>query len=231
MPEQPFRGAPALRRLLLCASGLLFCLAGTLGHAEGSRTPSALAEALRETRLSGWQQLLRQTADSDERARLESVNRFINRSIVYTEDQQLWGNADYWATPLETLGQGRGDCEDIAIAKYFSLVRLGVPSAKLRLTFVKALSLNQAHMVLAYYPSQTEQPLILDNLEPRIKPANERSDLLPVFAFNNHGIFLAKAPLQKSGQSPQTLSRWSDVSERALVDDQRLATRLQDNQG
>lgn len=218
MPEQPFRGAPALRRLLLCASGLLFCLAGTLGHAEGSRAPSALAEALRETRLSGWQQLLRQTADSDERARLESVNRFINRSIVYTEDQQLWGNADYWATPLETLGQGRGDCEDIAIAKYFSLVRLGVPSAKLRLTFVKALQRQQAHMVLAYYASPSAEPLILDNLQPQIRPASQRRDLLPVYAFNNHGIFLGSAPQRQSRQSPQLLSRWQDVSARALVD-------------
>lgn len=218
MPEQPLRGAPALRRLLLCASGLLLCLAGTLGHAADSRAPSALAEALRETRLSGWQQLLQQSAAGDELARLESVNRFINRSIVYTEDQQLWGSADYWATPLETLGQGRGDCEDIAIAKYFSLLRLGVPSAKLRLTFVKALQLNRAHMVLAYYPSPSAEPLLLDNLQPQIRPTSQRRDLLPVYAFNNHGIFLGSAPQRQSRQSPQLLSRWQEVSARALAD-------------
>lgn len=218
MPEQPLRGAPALRRLLLCASSLLLCLAGTPGHAADSRAPAALAEALRETRLSSWQQLLRQSAGSDEQARLESVNRFINRSIVYTEDQQLWGSADYWATPLETLSQGRGDCEDIAIAKYFSLVRLGVPSAKLRLTFVKALRLNRAHMVLAYYPSPSAEPLLLDNLQQQIRPASQRRDLLPVYAFNNHGIFLGSAPQRQSSQSPQLLSRWQEVSARALVD-------------
>lgn len=214
MPEQPFRGAPALRRLLLCASGLLFCLAGTLGHAEGSRAPSALAEALRETRLSSWQQLLRQSAGSDEQARLESVNRFINRSIVYTEDQQLWGSADYWATPLETLGQGRGDCEDIAIAKYFSLVRLGVPSAKLRLTFVKALQRQQAHMVLAYYASPSTDPLVLDNLIPDIRPASRRTDLSPIFSFNSAGLWQGTG----NQSSKSNLSRWQDLLARARAE-------------
>ena len=94
---------------------------------------------------------------------------------------------------------------------------MGVPSEKLRLTFVKALKQNQAHMVLAYYPSGSQQPLILDNLDPRIRPASERGDLLPVYSFNNHGVFLAKSP-QRVSQPPEFLARWNELSERALAD-------------
>lgn len=217
MPEQPFRCANALRRALLCTCSLLLCLGGNLSNADSA--PTALGEALRDTRLSSWQNLLQQHPGSmEERATLESVNRFINRSVVHAEDRDTWGQADYWATPLETLSRGRGDCEDFAIAKYFSLVRMGMPSAKLRLTFVKALQRQQAHMVLAYYSSPGAEPLILDNLQQQIRPASQRRDLLPVYAFNNHGIFLGSAPQRQSRQSPQLLSRWQDVSARALVD-------------
>lgn len=207
------------RRTLGAACALLLYLNAGFSVADESAVSSgsALASAFSQSRLDAWQGLLMQTSGS-EREYLQRVNRFINRSIVYTEDQQVWGEADYWATPQETLSRGRGDCEDIAIAKYFGLVRLGVPSAKLRLTFVKALQRQQAHMVLAYYPSPSAEPLILDNLQQQISPAGQRHDLLPVYAFNNHGIFLGSAPQRQSKQSPQLLSRWQDVSARALVD-------------
>ncbi|MEX6501199.1 transglutaminase-like cysteine peptidase [Pseudomonas zhanjiangensis] len=178
----------------------------------------ALDRAIEKARLGSWRSLIEQSGSLDELSKLQAANDFINRSVSYASDREVWGQDEYWATPLETLSRGRGDCEDFAIGKYFTLVQMGVPSDKLRLTFVKALSLNQAHMVLAYYPSPADQPLILDNLDRRIRPAAERRDLLPVFAFNNHGIFLAKSPQQKSAQPPQLLSRWSDVSERALAE-------------
>jgi predicted transglutaminase-like cysteine proteinase len=206
----------------------LLCLGSSQGGAEPQAAPSALEEAIGEARLSSWRGLIEQGATLDERAKLEAVNDFINRSVQFGTDRDIWGVDEYWATPVQTLSRGRGDCEDFAIGKYFTLVRMGVPSEKLRLTFVKALSLNQAHMVVAYYADERAQPLILDNLERRIKPAGERRDLLPVYAFNNHGIFLAKAPQQKSRQSPQLLSRWSDVSARAVADEARLAADVQD---
>jgi predicted transglutaminase-like cysteine proteinase len=220
------RPAAARKRILPITLAILLVMACPAGNAQ-LRPENSLAQAIEQARLTSWRSLIEQSGGLDERSKLQAINDFINRSVSYATDSQIWGVDDYWATPLETLSLGRGDCEDFAIGKYFSLVQMGVPSEKLRLTFVKALSLNQAHMVLAYYPSQTEQPLILDNLEPRIKPAAERRDLLPVYAFNNHGIFLAKAPQQKSAQPPQMLSRWSDVSERVLADEQRL----QANQG
>lgn len=207
-----------MTRLLQVTLATLLSLASSPGGAMQRAAAPALQQAIDQARLASWHNLIERGARLDERAKLVAVNDFVNRSVSYGTDREIWDMDEYWATPTETLTRGRGDCEDFALAKYFTLVEMGVPSARLRLTFVKALSLNQAHMVLAYYPSQAGQPLILDNLDRRIKPAGARRDLLPVYAFNDHGIFLAKAPRQKSAQPPRLLSRWSDVSARALAD-------------
>lgn len=217
------RFAATRKPVLSITLAILLAMACTSGNAQ-LRAENSLGQAIEQARLTSWRSLLGQSGSLDERSKLQAVNDFINRSVSYGTDREIWGVDDYWATPLETLSRGRGDCEDFAIGKYFSLVQMGIPSEKLRLTFVKALALNQAHMVLAYYPSQTEQPLILDNLEPRIKPAAERRDLLPVYAFNNHGIFLGRALQRQSRQSPQLLSRWQDVNARTLVNGSPVQT-------
>jgi predicted transglutaminase-like cysteine proteinase len=101
--------------------------------------------------------------------KLEQANAFFNSRIRWREDAETWGQSDYWATPLEVMGSGAADCEDFAIAKYATLVLSGVDIDKLRITYVKAQLLgkddpaNSAHMVLAYYPTPTAEPLILDN--------------------------------------------------------------------
>ena len=127
------------------------------------------------------------------------INDFINERIQFEDDLSIWNMREYWATPLETIGQGRGDCEDFSIIKYYSLKEAGIPLAKLRLIYVRARREGpagpylQAHMVLAYYATPTAEPLILDNLIPEIRPASQRKDLQPVFSFNSEAIW-AGAP-------------------------------------
>jgi predicted transglutaminase-like cysteine proteinase len=211
MSSRASRSAPHRLRCLLAGC----CLFSPVLVAE--LNSGALPQALDSARMTSWQTLLESAGSDSDSVKLQRVNRFINRSVTFVSDQQAWSAEDYWATPAETLSRGLGDCEDFAIAKYFSLVRMGVPSEKLRLTFVKALKQNQAHMVLAYYASPEAQPLILDNLDPQIRPASERSDLLPVYSFNDLGVFLAKAP-QRVSQPPQFLTRWNELSARAMAD-------------
>ena len=91
---------------------------------------------------------------------------------------------DYWAAPIEALKSGKGDCEDYAIAKYMTLISMGIGAENLRITYVKATDFGQAHMVLAYYETLNEVPLILDNLNSNILPATKRPDLIPVYGFN-----------------------------------------------
>ena len=123
---------------------------------------------------------------------------------------------DYWATPVEFLATDGGDCEDFAIAKYFTLRALGVPTDRMRITYVKAITLNQAHMVLAYYPSPGAEPLVLDNLIGEIKPASQRTDLVPVYSFNGDNLWVARE-MRGQGQYVGSSSRiglWRGLLER-----------------
>jgi predicted transglutaminase-like cysteine proteinase len=162
-----------------------------------------------KSRIQAWDELTKASAQLTEMDRLERVNRFFNRQLRFTDDTRVWQQVDYWATPIEALIKGAGDCEDYSIAKYFTLRRLGIPSEKLRITYVKALRLNQAHMVLTYYPSPSAEPLVLDNLINDIRPASQRQDLLPVYAFNAEGLYLPGSNSKKSDS--KKLSRWQDL--------------------
>lgn len=162
-------------------------------------------------KLGDWQRLLQEQVGTSEMEQLQAVNRFFNLRLRFRDDIQIWGVNDYWATPVEALFRGAGDCEDFSIAKYFSLRQLGVPSEKLRITYVKALRLNQAHMVLTYYAHPQATPLVLDNLIDAIEPASRRSDLVPVYAFNAEGLWLPGAGGGKHVGDSKRLSRWQDL--------------------
>ncbi|MEE1896243.1 transglutaminase-like cysteine peptidase [Pseudomonas otitidis] len=158
-------------------------------------------------RILDWSDLIQRSGELPEKDKLTAVNRFFNAKLRFVDDQRNWGQNDYWATPIEALVKGAGDCEDYSIAKYFTLRRLGIPAEKLRITYVKALNYNQAHMVLTFYTTPTADPLVLDNLISDIRPASQRKDLLPVYAFNAEGLYTGG---KRSGDSKK-LSRWQDI--------------------
>jgi len=179
---------------------------------------NAAAQRLGPRALAGvraLQPLLLQAARADEEQRLALINQFFNRRIIFRDDTEVWGQIDYWASPLETLNKGEGDCEDYAIAKYFSLVATGMPVSKLRLVYVRAQMGGAggqvlAHMVLAYYREPNAEPLILDNLIGEVRPASGRPDLAPVFSFNSEGLWQGVGGIS-AGDPVTRLSRWRDV--------------------
>jgi len=185
----------------LLAAGLAFSDA-LLGWMEREYGAAA------RDRVVALQQLVESGAGLGEQTRLERVNAFFNR-VSYDSDSALWDQKDYWATPFEVLGVNSADCEDYAISKYFTLISMGVEEERLRITYVKSLTLNEAHMVLAYYPAPDAEPLILDNLSERITPAGERTDLVPVYSFNGADLWLAvnRVEGKKVGDADR-LSRW-----------------------
>ncbi|MBK5355301.1 transglutaminase-like cysteine peptidase [Pseudomonas sp. TH41] len=162
-------------------------------------------------RIEAWGQMLQDEVNAPEREQLNAVNHFFNQQLSFEDDTRIWHQTDYWATPVESLVKGAADCEDYALAKYFSLRHLGIPSEKLRITYVKALTQNQAHMVLTFYSSPTTDPLVLDNLFDEIRPASQRKDLLPVYAFNAEGLYMPGANGGKRSSDSKKLSRWQDV--------------------
>jgi len=161
-------------------------------------------------------QLVGQLKSAPESEKLKQMNDFFNRHIEFGDDIFVWGVSDYWASPLESIGKGAGDCEDFSIAKYVFLKILGVPNEKLRLTYVKAQFMRdgaltiQAHMVLSYYATPQSEPLILDNLNTNILPASSRTDLSPVFTFNDKGLWVGNSTKPK-GDASTHLSKWRDL--------------------
>lgn len=164
-------------------------------------------------RTQNWRDLLRSEIPQ-EQDKLERVNAFFNQ-IPYSSDFEKWDMKDHWATPIETLGNNAADCEDYAIAKYFTLRELGVAPEKLRITYVKAIELDQAHMVLAYYEKPDAIPMILDNLKPDILSADKRIDLIPVYSFNAEGLWLAvnRGHGKRLGDSKR-IKLWTQVREK-----------------
>jgi predicted transglutaminase-like cysteine proteinase len=174
------------------------------------------SEAL--TRVKGWQTLIAEHKDSDTDEKLYEVNKFFNQ-INFVDDIEHWQMQDYWATPIEFLGTNGGDCEDFTIAKYFSLLEIGIAPEKLRLMYVTATRPRQAHMVLAYYSSPNAVPYILDNINKRILLASQRGDLIPIYSFNGNGLWTARS----QGQGPKMQSKsnnslWDELNKRMQRD-------------
>jgi predicted transglutaminase-like cysteine proteinase len=175
-------------------------------------------------RLRAWQKILSDQTLKQDQEILKTVNVFFNQ-FQFIDDIKLWGKNDYWATPIEFIGANGGDCEDFSIAKYFSLLDMGIDEKKLRISYVKAVSLNQYHMVLAYYKTPNAIPLILDNINGKILPANLRPDLLPIYSFNGESLWLSKAKGQgKLVGDSNRLSSWNQL--RGRFNNKELAKPL-----
>ena len=163
-------------------------------------------------RLRYWQEVTNSAKNKTVDEQLQIANTFFNQ-VRFISDQEHWQKEDYWATPIEMLVTNGGDCEDYSIAKYFMLRELGVDDEKLKITYVKAIQLNQAHMILAYYPFPGAEPLILDNLINEILPASQRHDLVPVYSFNGEGLWLSKLSSQEGKRigNANKLDNWKDL--------------------
>ena len=217
----------ALAAIFAALAAAAVAAATELGYSR-SMTPGLIAHRERQfgrgvrERLVGWQAFVRETGAPGESTRqpgedrlLRAVNRFFNRVPSMT-DLAHWGADDYWATPSESLASNGADCEDYAIAKYMSLLSAGVPQAKLRMVYVRAQFQGrpQAHMVLAYYAQPEAEPLILDNINPEIRPASLRPDLTPVFSFNGEGLWSGVGGTT-AGNPLVRLSLWRDLLAKA----------------
>lgn len=158
------------------------------------------------------QELIPRLAGQSEDKIQEVINTYYNSGIAYTTDMALYNSIDYWASPFETAARGRGDCEDYAIAKYFTLISAGIPINKLRMVYVKAElpSGSEGHMVLAYYESIDGEPVIMDNLTNDILPASRRTDLKPIFSFNSEGLWNSITK-QSAGDPMVRISKWRDT--------------------
>ena len=220
-PSPPSPSRVALRRgKLVCSLLLAACCTlpgiGAFSAAAPDDWNSALPfdgwqDKAGAARMQRWQDIIAKGQGAETLEQLRAVNDFFN-DARFVDDQELYGVPDYWATPDEFIARDAGDCEDFAIAKYFTLKAMGMDVTKLRITYVKAQSPNQAHMVLAYYASAGAEPLILDNLNRLIKPASQRPDLRPVYSFNAEALWLSRTRNEqiRTGH-PAQLKQWREM--------------------
>ena len=151
---------------------------------------------------------------------LDTVNDFFN-GARYESDGRSCDEVDHWSTPLEFITRDAGDCEDFAIAKYFTLRAAGIALDHLRLLYAKVLPGRMPHMVLAFYPTPHADPRILDNLTSRMKLLSQRDDLDPVYAFNEARVWLFRddgtpADVCAAG----TIVLWRTLLERVAQEEQ-----------
>lgn len=181
-------------------------------------------------RIKTWLSFIDDSADKSEWQKIHLVNDFFNKHIKYKTDDELWQKKDYWATPLESLGVGMGDCEDYVIAKYFTLIALGIPEDKIRFMYVRQRTVNQPHMVLIYFEQPNQIPLVLDNFNTKLVPASNRGDLKPIYSFNGQGLWLAKSKgLGNKVKNSRGVSAWNTMLER--IEQGELAPANGNNKG
>ena len=203
---------------------LLFLILNVFGCAK---TPPAPTVEELQPQISNWQQFVEETRSKPPREKLVSVNNYFN-SLKYVEDEDLYGSDDYWATLRETLIGSSGDCEDFAIAKYFTLRDLDLPEENMRITYVIPIDTRKPHMVLTYRLNQADDPLVLDTMIKILMPVSRRTDLVPVYSFNLHGYWIARKDEQWQGErvgDAAKLSLWWGLLHRMLEEDTFYTSR------
>ena len=71
------------------------------------------------------------TDGRDDSVRAATAAHFVQTAIRYMRDSELYGCRDWWASPMETLYVGKGDCEDKAVLLMSILEALGLEGALL----------------------------------------------------------------------------------------------------
>jgi predicted transglutaminase-like cysteine proteinase len=159
------------------------------GLGEMPGMPCRLGETL-HCRTEEWTSFIASLKGKDRRAQLEAVNRYINRS-PYITDLANWGVNDFWETLGEFIAKD-GDCEDYAIAKYYSLKELGFDPSEMRIVILEDENLHVSHAVLAVFLNG--QALILDNQLPDVVRDTSIVNYRPIYSINEQAWWFHRLP-------------------------------------
>lgn len=152
-----------------------------------------------------WRAMMQLARGLDRRAQVDLVNAFFNR-FTYRTDAQEYGVSDHWATPVEFMARGAGDCEDYAIAKFFSLKLMGFGDQDLRVVAVFDRVARIGHAVLTAEVEGTRY--VLDNRSNRLSPETSY-DFQPILSMNEAGVW--RNVQQQRARSVKTLTNVSSA--------------------
>ena len=177
--------------IILLLSSLIYCKSLEFTKQDINKIQNDPKKNAILKRINNYKKLKITIKNYSEFRKLSHINSFYNK-ILPQLDNQKFGISDYWSTRKEFLIEGRGDCEDYVIAKYFSLIENGFKKDKLFLSVVKVKGEVQDHMILLYFKNKKEIPFVLDNLSFKVLPLNKRPKLKIKFIFNEKESFLMK---------------------------------------
>jgi predicted transglutaminase-like cysteine proteinase len=141
--------------------------------------------------------------------RVAAINTAVNRLIDYRSDKDIYGKLDYWATPVEILTKGKGDCEDFAILKMAALRAAGVPAESMALVVLRDASRNFFHAVLAV--STNNGTYVLDNLHDAVLTDRQLPQYQALYSLSAQGAWVhgykrgSEFALQKRPSSLETV--------------------------
>ena len=145
-----------------------------------------------------YTQMVEQAQKEKTVKQFDMVNKFFNR-INFMEDSVVWKKEDHWATPLQVLGTSAADSEDYALAKYFTLVKLGVDENRLKLVQYENGN-KKENIVLLYYFKNKPMPIVLEHQKNKmyvlksntqikeVTRIDKKSPWIEVFVINNEDI-------------------------------------------
>ena len=137
-------------------------------------------------------------AKSTRAAKIQAVNEYFN-AWPYTTDQDQFGRPDLWQSPLGFMRRS-GDCEDYAIAKYFTLRLLGLRDKDMRIVVSYDRGKQEAHAVLAV--RHNGRFYLLDNRSQEIRQQSRTPDLVPKYAVNAKSRWLFVPGTEIRNQRP-----------------------------
>ena len=146
------------------------------------------ASAANSPALGGWAGSFTALRQGESERLLRAVNAWVNGRIDFVEDNVGGVPAENWQTATDSLGSGRGDCEDYALAKLALLAALGFDRNDLYLVIARDLITRNNHAVLAVRSG--DRLVILDNSTDELIEGDRVNDYRPIFSYSAAGRWI-----------------------------------------
>lgn len=114
------------------------------------------------------------------------------KQFSYKQDNWVYNQDDYWASPVEFLTKG-GDCEDYAIIKYMSLKKLGFSADDMKIAMVYDVYSGTDHAFLIVKHEGAD--FVLDNREKLTVARYMKNRYKPHYAFNENTVWTYNSPV------------------------------------
>lgn len=148
-------------------------------------------------KIDAWNKFIASIQSDPKIRQLLKVNLWFQK-FPYKQDNWVYGEDDYWASPAEFLERG-GDCEDYAIIKYVTLRKLGFSADDMKIAMVTDVYSGTEHSFLIVNYEGAE--FVLDNREKLVVSRYMKNRYRPLFAFNEETVWAYDRPKNAANKS------------------------------